>query len=614
MDYLKTCEWKPKVLRKAGSTEATSRWRQRNSIAALGSEVRNVMSPRSISLVESSATPPNIPPEFDRKQQNRVHSRGQACSGALDEMGRAGTILGLDQQPSNSSISKLRAFAFQPKRTGGIETCSTSVQPDPITNTASTKSVDLDAGFEESVEFANRDIQASDNNYTRILEVEKNNIRSESDYGAEETMLNYYEGAPDAKLGENVHTLECGPGYECHSESPKIALSTPASVQKGRSMVPSEGDLSIPSGHVKTSYVPAEPSSALVELANDLALSTYNQINEQCLITDEEFSFGTPTESDHEFAITDDEEQQLLHLTDIQERFSPPSNLQLPFDDSARSPEIFDSNLKGSPPEASDDCTTNQQASKYFGQSTAGVDTALLDVNRVDSAPTGDQMGCDSYLSDTEWGFLHDTSPHHTHSLSPSPGFNEADANGNPFSTEPAAVSNNPTHELPQPGLKGDDDISRPKPFARAPFPAAVQGRPFIPGLSSSTRLRTCFRIGEALREASMAARCRRQIIIELYARALYSSRENEGFKQVFQFGDLFHDRGPFLTGVCTSWKTSKIWDIDMQAFLGEGGKDKMARVVGRLERNGASWQMDILSIWEASWDDVAHVRGIVCS
>jgi hypothetical protein len=54
----------------------------------------------------------------------------------------------------------------------------------------------------------------------------------------------------------------------------------------------------------------------------------------------------------------------------------------------------------------------------------------------------------------------------------------------------------------------------------------------------------------------------------------------------------------------------------DSGKFLGEDGSGRMCRAVGRMKREEPSkvWKMAILNIWEASWDDVAWVKGIVCA
>lgn len=154
-------------------------------------------------------------------------------------------------------------------------------------------------------------------------------------------------------------------------------------------------------------------------------------------------------------------------------------------------------------------------------------------------------------------------------------------------------------------------------PFIRKPFPRPVRDRSPILGLHPRAVLRTCFRIGEALNAASAASRSNTDAVIELYARVVYSEREAGSIKQVFQFADIFtSDRPPFLTGTYTLWKGVSLWDHDAKTFLGEDGKGKMARVVGRIRKGGGgkACEMRVLSVWECDWEDVEIARGVVCA
>jgi hypothetical protein len=154
-------------------------------------------------------------------------------------------------------------------------------------------------------------------------------------------------------------------------------------------------------------------------------------------------------------------------------------------------------------------------------------------------------------------------------------------------------------------------------PFVRTPFPQPIGDRSPIIGLHPRTVLRTCFRIGEALNAASAASRTNTDAVIELYVRVIYSGREPGSIKQTFQFADLFtSDKPPFLSGTFTLWKGVGLWDHDSKAFLGEEGKGKMARVVGRMRRRelGRGCEMCVLSVWECDWEDVGVARGVVCS
>ena len=154
-------------------------------------------------------------------------------------------------------------------------------------------------------------------------------------------------------------------------------------------------------------------------------------------------------------------------------------------------------------------------------------------------------------------------------------------------------------------------------PFARFSFPAPLLTGTPVSGLSSNPSLRACFRVGEALKSASFAQSHSLDVAVELYCRVKHSYRENNGYKQVFEFGDLFHpDRPPFLHGHYAIWKGTDLWEHDSKQFLGENDEQKMARVVGRIQRGAANqgWELTVLSIWEATWEDIDMVKGIFSS
>lgn len=158
-------------------------------------------------------------------------------------------------------------------------------------------------------------------------------------------------------------------------------------------------------------------------------------------------------------------------------------------------------------------------------------------------------------------------------------------------------------------------------PIARPAFPPPCLDRSPIIGLSSSILLRTCFRVGEALRVGMAAARESRNVIIELYARVLWSIRDSGSGVQTFEFGDLFHGRRPWLRACYEGWAGKEPWGYDAGVLVtGDEenygvGEKKMARVLGRVERDEATkgWRMKVLNVWECDWEDVEAVRGVNC-
>ena len=105
-------------------------------------------------------------------------------------------------------------------------------------------------------------------------------------------------------------------------------------------------------------------------------------------------------------------------------------------------------------------------------------------------------------------------------------------------------------------------------------------------------------------------------MLLEIYARVTSSHRE--GRKQHFVFKDLYHDQPPHLEGSFELWNQSRLWDLDSKAFLDmtEGGR--MCRAIAKMKRDvaagatgGAKWRLEVLSIWEATWEDVDFVAGV---
>jgi hypothetical protein len=149
------------------------------------------------------------------------------------------------------------------------------------------------------------------------------------------------------------------------------------------------------------------------------------------------------------------------------------------------------------------------------------------------------------------------------------------------------------------------------KPIARPPFPEAVRDRSPIIGLSSNSLLRTCFRIGEVINQSSQASKSGKHIMIEMYARILGSERT--GTEQQFTFCDLFHAKPPYIKGFYSAamWKSVQLFEYDSRRLLQQG---RMCRCIGTMKREQKVWTMTVLNIWEATWEDIKWVEGIVNS
>ncbi|USW48214.1 hypothetical protein Slin15195_G015330 [Septoria linicola] len=152
------------------------------------------------------------------------------------------------------------------------------------------------------------------------------------------------------------------------------------------------------------------------------------------------------------------------------------------------------------------------------------------------------------------------------------------------------------------------------RPIVRQAFPQLILDRSPIAGATRSTTLRTCFRLGEALNVGSQAVRTNTSIVIELYARVMSSWREPQpGRKQHFVFADLYHDKAPQVDGTFELFNQASLWDLDSQTFLPGSASGSMCRAMVRMKRDTQQkWRFEVLSIWQASWEDVNTVWGII--
>ncbi|KAL5118615.1 hypothetical protein ACEQ8H_003466 [Pleosporales sp. CAS-2024a] len=147
------------------------------------------------------------------------------------------------------------------------------------------------------------------------------------------------------------------------------------------------------------------------------------------------------------------------------------------------------------------------------------------------------------------------------------------------------------------------------EPIVRCPFPVAVRECSPIIGLSANTLLRTCFRIGEVINQAHQSDKLGQGVVFELYARIFESERDKTG--QHFTFCDLFHIKPPYVKGTYEAalWKPVRLFDYDGKRLLQQG---RMCRCMGTMKRDGRDWIMRVLNIWEATWEDIKWVEGVV--
>ncbi|KAK1636969.1 hypothetical protein BDP81DRAFT_216550 [Colletotrichum phormii] len=154
-----------------------------------------------------------------------------------------------------------------------------------------------------------------------------------------------------------------------------------------------------------------------------------------------------------------------------------------------------------------------------------------------------------------------------------------------------------------------------PAPFVRPPFPDKMRDRSVVVGLSSAMMMRTCFRIGELLNAQAKCSREKQDVFFELFARVIYSNRENVARVQHLQLRDLFTERQPFLSGVFKGWKSGGPVDDQSKVFLGPDGKNKLCRCVCKVSEDkkaAIGRSATILSIRETTWDEVQWAMRIV--
>jgi hypothetical protein len=81
--------------------------------------------------------------------------------------------------------------------------------------------------------------------------------------------------------------------------------------------------------------------------------------------------------------------------------------------------------------------------------------------------------------------------------------------------------------------------------------------------------------------------------------------------EQRFTFCDVFHAKPPHIRAVYSAvmWKSVQLFEYDSKRLLKEG---RMCRCIGTMKREGKEWMMTVLNVWEATWEDIKWVEGIV--
>ncbi|KAK3381301.1 hypothetical protein B0H63DRAFT_524030 [Podospora didyma] len=160
------------------------------------------------------------------------------------------------------------------------------------------------------------------------------------------------------------------------------------------------------------------------------------------------------------------------------------------------------------------------------------------------------------------------------------------------------------------------------KPFVRPPFPQTMRDKSPVIGLSNSSMLRTCFRIGQLVNEGARCFSTQKDVTFELYARIMSSSREPFSRVQHFRFMDLFKEQLPYPTGTLTGWKMGSLLDRQCSVFLTGAQQQqtkRMCRCICKLKKEGKTektelgWTISVLDIREVDWVEIDVIKRIVC-
>ena len=198
------------------------------------------------------------------------------------------------------------------------------------------------------------------------------------------------------------------------------------------------------------------------------------------------------------------------------------------------------------------------------------------------------------------------------------------------------------SHQLPQAKTQ-PKPIQKPliplSPFLRSSLPQPAPLQSLIPSLIPHRRIPTLFRIAEVHRLLATLPPAAPPQRIELYATVTSSHRCLDTKIQEFAFADLFFPhRPPYLRGTYTAWQLRQLFDADSAPFLKPPNSGKLCRAIVQVTKNsttgnakqtgssplqgssgsqggvkeGAALEVEVLNIWEATWEDVEYVKGIV--
>lgn len=122
---------------------------------------------------------------------------------------------------------------------------------------------------------------------------------------------------------------------------------------------------------------------------------------------------------------------------------------------------------------------------------------------------------------------------------------------------------------------------------------------------------RTFIRIRDLVQTKSEMFQNSKNTVFELFARVLYSTRENFSHKQYFQFRDLFEETPPYLSGTLGDWRAPVSIRLATDGFLAPtnaGSKCYCQCLLIPDERCELGWSLAIRDIRPVTWKDVRLV------
>ncbi|KAI1419651.1 hypothetical protein F5Y12DRAFT_776738 [Xylaria sp. FL1777] len=336
-----------------------------------------------------------------------------------------------------------------------------------------------------------------------------------------------------------------------------------------------------------TSHPTGISSSRVALCSNEITpLTIVSSIHNQ-RISDElnDSSDAYPLDED----IADQDIVQLLtySLGSINENHIPPSSVQ-GWDHESQSAAEYDPTLKCSPAEPQ----------KAYPNA-AGIEH-LLETQQTDSSE-------DLLDEDVDWNVV----------LANANAFQETSSNGSRPEIEVCKCVNMDTYAK-RPSSIGHytNEAGSLAAFTRPPFPTKVRDRPLVPGMSSDTLLRTCFRIGAMISQTVWCFNHQQDVVFELYARVTYSSRETLCRKQHFQFVDLFKDQQPYPAATLTNWRIDSQLDKDSLAFLETRSGPRLCWCMCKPIKDSKAvigWTYTVLKIKEINWEQIYWAKRIIC-